>query len=147
MNLHDEGPTPGWDDPAVLAGPHSRFRPGRFAVAVTDSAARPRLRPRPLAQLKACRHHSKKPLRLADPRPQRARDRDPEFRRTRDRPRQCSPHRHCPRAVQSRRHSSVTPVPTASRSHGRAPLSRLRSSLLPPHSLPRHVYPRLCQRN
>ena len=50
-NLHDEGLTPSWDDPAVLARPRRRARPGRFAVAVTDSAASPRLRPRPLAQL------------------------------------------------------------------------------------------------
>ena len=93
---------------------------------------------------RACRHHSRRPLRLAHPRPQRASDRDPARRRTQERPRQCSPPRHCSRAFQSRRHSSVDPVPTPGRSHGRAPLSQLRSGLLPPH---RHVYPRPCQRN
>ena len=93
---------------------------------------------------RACRHHSRRPLRLAHPRPQRVSDRNPARRRTQERPRQCSPPRHCSRAFQSRRHSSVDPVPTPGRSHGRAPLSQLRSGLLPPH---RHVYPRTCQRN
>ena len=51
LNLRDEGPTPGWDDPAVLARPGPRARPGRFAAAVNDGAARRRLRPCPLAQL------------------------------------------------------------------------------------------------
>ena len=51
LNLQDEGPTPGWDDPAVLARPRPRARLNKFAVAVTKGAARPRLRPRPLAQL------------------------------------------------------------------------------------------------
>ena len=68
-------------------------------------------------------------------------------RRTQLHARQCSPLCHFPRADQSRRHSSVAPVPTQSRSHGRAPLSRLRSGLLPPHRHPRHLVPRPCQRN
>ena len=51
LSIHDEGPNRGWDDPAVLARPRPHARPGRVAVAVTDGAARLRLRPRPLAQL------------------------------------------------------------------------------------------------
>ena len=145
--FYDEGPTPGWDDSAVLARPRPRARPGRFAVAVTDGAARPQLRPHRLPNYRACRHHWMSRLRFAHPRPQRAGDRYPARRRTQERPRQCSPPRHYPRAVQSRRHSSVAPVPTPSRSHGRAPLSRLRSGLLRPHRHPRHLVPRPCQRN
>ena len=102
LNLLDEGPTPGWDDPAVLA------------------------RPRPGPGL-AGRHHSRRrrPVRFAHPRRQHARD--PARRRMQERPRQCSPPRHCPRAIQTRRHSSVAPVPTPSRSHSTASLSLLRS--------------------
>ena len=52
FNLYEEGPTPGWDDPALLVRrPRPRVRPGRLAVSATDGAARPRPRPRPLAQL------------------------------------------------------------------------------------------------
>ena len=75
----------------------------------------------------AGRHHSRRrrPLRFAHPRRQRARD--SARRRMQERPRQCSSPRHCPRAVQTRRHSTVAPVPTPSRSHGKAPLSLLQS--------------------
>ena len=121
-----------------LAGLQSRRLPS-LLVRDFDPARLPNYR--------ACRHHSRRPLRLAHPRPQRARDSDPALRRTQDCPRQCYPPSHCPRAVQSRRHSSVAPVPTPSRSHGMASLSRISFGLLPPHCHPRHVYPRPCQRN
>ena len=67
-------------------------------------------------------------------------DRNPAGRRTQERPGQCSLPHHCARAVQSRRHSSVAAVPTPSRSHGRAPLSRLQPGLLLPHRHPRQVF-------
>ena len=111
------------------------------ALLVRDSA------PARLPNYRACRHHWMNRLRFANPRPQRARDRDPARRGMQERPRQCSPPRHCPRVDQSRRHSSVAPVPTPNRSHGRVPLSRLRSGLLPPHRFPHHLVPRLCQWN
>ena len=81
--------------------------------------------PARLPNYRACHHHWMSRLRFANPRPQRVRDRDPAHRKTQERPRQCSPLCHCPRTDQSRRHSSVAPVPTPSRSHRKAPLSQL----------------------
>ena len=126
-------------------GPRCRIYHWKAASSGSTTGRRRRLDPTALLvrdcapvrlpNYRAWRHHSRRPVRIAHPRPQRARD--PARRRTHERPRQCSPPRHCPRAVQSPRHSSVAPVP--SRSHGTAPLSRLRSGLLPPHRHPRHV--------